>query len=107
MAAGDAGGLHALDYPLAERGVSKDSGKRVRMTGILFWILFGLVVGLIAKFIVPGEAPGGILGDIIVGIVGAFIGGWIFSFFGHGGVTGWNAVVLLWVLRAISGRRTA
>lgn len=83
--------------------------------GILLWLIFGLIVGVIAKYIVPGEGPGGIIGDIIVGIVGAFLGGWIYSLFGHGGVSGFNlpsilcavigAVVLLFILRAISGRR--
>ena len=44
------------------------------------------------------------------------MGGWIFSFFGHAGVTGLNlwsvlvafvgAVVLLWILRALMTRRT-
>jgi uncharacterized membrane protein YeaQ/YmgE (transglycosylase-associated protein family) len=84
--------------------------------GILLWILFGLIVGFVARWIVPGESPGGILGDLVVGIVGAFIGGWLFSLFGHAGVTGFNlgsfvcaiigAVVLLWVMRALSGRRS-
>lgn len=83
--------------------------------GILAWIVFGLIVGLIARWIVPGEAPGGIVADVIVGIVGALIGGWLYRLFGHAGVTGFNlpsmvcaligAVVLLWLLRAVSGRR--
>jgi uncharacterized membrane protein YeaQ/YmgE (transglycosylase-associated protein family) len=85
--------------------------------GILLWIIFGIIVGAVARWIVPGEGPGGILGDLIVGIIGAFLGGWIFSLFGHLGVTGFNlgsfvcaiigAVVLLWILRAVSGRRSA
>ena len=84
--------------------------------GILLWILFGIIVGAVARWFVPGEGPGGILGDLIVGIVGAVLGGWIFELFGHVGVTGFNlgsfvcaligAVVLLWVIRAISGRRS-
>ena len=84
---------------------------------ILLWILFGLIVGVVAKWIVPGEGPGGILGDIIIGIVGAFIGGWIYRMLGHSGVTGFNfwsvvcavigAVVLLLIIRAVTGRRTA
>ena len=84
--------------------------------GILLWILFGIIVGFVARWIVPGEAPGGVLGDLVVGIVGAFLGGWLFSLFGHAGVTGFNlgsfvcaiivAVVLLWIMRAISGRRS-
>ncbi len=84
---------------------------------ILLWIIFGLIVGVVAKWIVPGEGPGGILGDIIIGIVGAFIGGWIYRMLGHAGVTGFNfwsavcavigAVVLLLIIRAVTGRRTA
>jgi uncharacterized membrane protein YeaQ/YmgE (transglycosylase-associated protein family) len=84
--------------------------------GILSWILVGLVAGFLAKYAVPGEGPGGIVGDVIIGIVGAFIGGFIFNAFGHFGVTGLNvysilvafigAVVLLFIMRAISGRRT-
>ena len=83
--------------------------------GILLWIIFGIIVGAIARWIVPGEGPGGIIGDLVVGIVGSVIGGWIYSLFGHIGVTGFNigsficaiigAVVLLWIIRAIAGRR--
>ncbi|MBV8722704.1 MAG: GlsB/YeaQ/YmgE family stress response membrane protein [Candidatus Eremiobacteraeota bacterium] len=82
--------------------------------GILAWILFGLIVGLVARWVVPGEGPGGIIGDIIVGVLGAFVGGWLYSLFGHTGVTGFNlprmlcaligAVVLLWIIRAVRGR---
>lgn len=85
--------------------------------GILLWIIFGIIVGAVARWIVPGQGPGGIIGDLIVGIIGAFLGGWIFSLFGHLGVTGFNlgsfvcavigAIVLLWILRAFSGRRSA
>jgi uncharacterized membrane protein YeaQ/YmgE (transglycosylase-associated protein family) len=84
--------------------------------GFLAWLIIGLFAGVLAKFVVPGEGPGGLIGDIIVGIIGAFIGGWVFNFFGHTGITGLNlwsvlvafvgAVILLFVLRAISGRRS-
>ncbi len=82
---------------------------------ILAWLVVGLIAGLLAKSVVPGEGPGGIIGDIIIGIIGAFIGGWVFNAFGHTGTTGLNlwsiivafvgAVILLFILRAISGRR--
>lgn len=82
--------------------------------GIIAWIVFGLIVGVVASFIAPSR--GGILGDIVVGILGAFVGGWVYGLFGHAGVTGFNipsmfcaligAVLLLWVLRAISGARS-
>jgi uncharacterized membrane protein YeaQ/YmgE (transglycosylase-associated protein family) len=71
----------------------------------------------VARWIVPGEAPRGIVGDIIVGVLGAVIGGWIYGLFGHTGISGFNlpsmvcaligAVVLLWILRAVRGRRAA
>ena len=83
---------------------------------ILSWLIVGLIAGFLAKYVVPGEGPGGLIGDIIIGIIGAFIGGWVFNAFGHTGVTGLNpwsiivafvgAVILLFILRAISGRRT-
>jgi uncharacterized membrane protein YeaQ/YmgE (transglycosylase-associated protein family) len=84
--------------------------------GLIGWLIVGLIAGVLAKWAVPGEGPGGIIGDIIIGIVGAFIGGWVFNFFGHVGVTGLNlgsivvafigAVILLYIIRAFSGRRS-
>lgn len=85
--------------------------------GLIAWIIFGFIVGAVARWIVPGSAPGGCIVDIIVGVVGSIIGGWIYSFFGHVGVTGFNwhsllaaligAVVLLWIVRAVRGGRPA
>ncbi|MDQ6826572.1 MAG: GlsB/YeaQ/YmgE family stress response membrane protein [Candidatus Eremiobacteraeota bacterium] len=85
--------------------------------GFLSWIIVGLIAGFLAKYVVPGEGPGGVLGDIIIGIIGAFLGGWLFGLFGHQGVTGLNigsiivafigAVILLFIVRAVTGRRTA
>jgi uncharacterized membrane protein YeaQ/YmgE (transglycosylase-associated protein family) len=81
---------------------------------IVVWILFGLVVGLIARWLVPGAVGGGLLTDILVGILGALIGGWLYRQFGHGSLTPlWSflyaligAVVLLLIVRALTGRRT-
>ncbi|MEA2688398.1 MAG: hypothetical protein QOD51_1005 [Candidatus Eremiobacteraeota bacterium] len=89
----------------------------MEISTILAWLVMGLIAGFLAKYVVPGEGPGGILGDIIIGIIGAFIGGWVFNAFGHGGATGLNlwsilvafvgAVILLFILRALTGRRVA
>ncbi len=85
------------------------------MEYLLFWIIVGIVAGLLAKMAVPGEAPTGVVGDLIVVIVGAFLGGWLFNtFLGHSyggwigstGVAFVGAVVLLVIMRAISGRRS-
>ena len=82
---------------------------------ILAWIVVGIVAGFLAKAVVPGEGPGGILGDLVVGVVGAVLGGWIMNAFGNAGASGINiwsifvaflgAVVLLFLLRALTGRR--
>lgn len=80
---------------------------------ILLWIVFGALAGWIAGALTGSGS--GLLTNIIVGIVGAFLGGWLFNQFGSAGVTGFNfysllvavvgAVVLLLILRAISGSR--
>ena len=82
---------------------------------ILGWIVLGGLAGWLASTLVRGGGLG-ILGDILVGIVGAFIGGFIVNLLGGAGITGFNlwsffvavigAVVLLWVVRLVSGRRT-
>ncbi len=82
---------------------------------ILAWIVVGIIAGWLAKVVVPGGGPGGIVGDLVVGVLGALIGGWLFNSFGHVGVTGLNigsilvafigGVILLWILRLVTGRR--
>jgi uncharacterized membrane protein YeaQ/YmgE (transglycosylase-associated protein family) len=77
--------------------------------GILLWIIFGAIVGWIASAVMGTRE--GLIMDIIFGIVGAVLGGWLMSFLGKGGVTGFNlysflvavlgAVVLIAVVRAI------
>jgi uncharacterized membrane protein YeaQ/YmgE (transglycosylase-associated protein family) len=83
---------------------------------IIAWIVVGIIAGWLARMVVPGEGPGGIIGDLIIGVIGALIGGWIFRAFGHPGVTGFNlwsilvafvgGVVLLFIVRAVTGSRT-
>jgi len=81
--------------------------------GIILWIVFGGLVGWIASAIM--ESREGVLMDIIIGIIGAIIGGWLMSFFGKTGVTGFNlysfivaiigSIVLIAIVRAV--KRTA
>lgn len=71
------------------------------------WIIFGALAGWIASIVMGRNKQMGAIANIVVGIIGAFIGGWIVSFFGAQGVTGFNfssflvallgAVVLLFV----------
>lgn len=77
--------------------------------GIILWIVFGAIVGVVASMVMGNRD--GLVMDIIIGIVGAVLGGWLMSFFGKGGVTGFNlysflvallgAVVLIAIVRAI------
>ncbi len=81
---------------------------------IIVWIIIGGLAGWAAGGIMKSE--GGLLRNIIVGIVGALMGGFIMSFIGAEGFTGfnlWSFVVALIgsiVLLAIMGflqKRTA
>lgn len=58
--------------------------------GIILWIIFGGLVGWIASKIMGTDPEQGVGLNIVVGIVGAVLGGWIMSFFGNQGVTGFN-----------------
>jgi uncharacterized membrane protein YeaQ/YmgE (transglycosylase-associated protein family) len=83
---------------------------------IVSWIILGLVAGFIASKIVDRRGQG-IWLDIALGIIGALVGGFLFSFFGAGGVTGldlWSmivaivgAIVVLLIYNAVMGSRSA
>ena len=80
------------------------------------WIVLGALAGWIASLIAGTNRQQGCLVDIIVGIVGAFVGGFVFDLLNVGPqVTGFNipslivavvgAVILLFIVKAIQGRR--
>jgi len=76
---------------------------------IILWIVFGAIVGWVASMVM-GTNEGLIL-DIILGIIGAVLGGWLMSFIGKSGITGFNlysflvallgAVVLIAIVKAV------
>jgi uncharacterized membrane protein YeaQ/YmgE (transglycosylase-associated protein family) len=84
--------------------------------GILAWIVVGLIAGWLASQVMRGGGYG-LIGDIIVGIVGALIGGFLAANLLNmpNAVNGINitsilvafvgAVILLAILRLVSGRR--
>ncbi|MBP6470640.1 MAG: GlsB/YeaQ/YmgE family stress response membrane protein [Chloroflexi bacterium] len=83
--------------------------------GIFSWIIFGALAGWVASMVMGRNNQMGCLANIAVGIIGAVVGGWIMSFFGKGGVTGFDlvsfvvavigAVVFLGILNLLTGRR--
>ena len=84
--------------------------------GILAWIVVGLIAGWLASQVMRGGGYG-LIGDIVVGIVGALIGGFLAANLLNmpNAVNGINitsifvafvgAVILLAILRMVSGRR--
>jgi uncharacterized membrane protein YeaQ/YmgE (transglycosylase-associated protein family) len=84
--------------------------------GILAWLVVGLIAGWLASRVMRGGGYG-LIGDIIVGIVGALIGGFLAATFLKmpNAVNGINitsilvafigAVILIAILRMVSGRR--
>ena len=84
--------------------------------GILAWIVVGLIAGWLASQVMRGGGYG-LIGDIIVGVVGALIGGFLAANLLNmpNAVNGINvtsilvafvgAVILIAILRMVSGRR--
>ena len=85
--------------------------------GLIAWIVIGALAGWITGKIMKGSGYGFFM-DMVVGLVGALIGGFLSSHLGLGG-TGQHglivsiliavvgAVILTWILRLISGNRSA
>lgn len=88
----------------------------MNLINIIVWVLFGAFAGWVASIITNKNRQMGAIANIVAGIAGAFIGGFIMEeVFGAPGMTGFNfysllvaiggAVVLIWVVGLISGRR--
>lgn len=83
--------------------------------GLISWVVFGLIAGALAKFIMPGKDPGGCFITTIIGIVGAVLGGFLATFLGFGGISGFDirsfiiavlgAILLLAIYRALKGKK--
>ena len=77
--------------------------------GLLSWILVGGIAGWISTKILKPKKQKGCFSGILLGIVGAIVGGFVVSFFGGSGVSGFNpysifvatlgAVLLIWLAR--------
>ena len=82
--------------------------------GIVAWLLIGLIAGWLAGLMMKGGGYG-IIGDIVVGLIGSFLGGFLLSLFVDGTVGFWGSIlvavvgacVLIFLVRAITGRQAA
>ncbi len=83
---------------------------------IIIWLVVGALAGWIASMIMKTDAQMGAVANIVVGIVGALLGGWLVGLLGYEVEPGsfnfasiltaiLGAVVLLAILKAVTGRR--
>jgi len=82
----------------------------------LLWTLFiGLIVGAIAKLLMPGKDPGGWIITMLLGVAGSFVAGYLGRMLGwyqEGQSAGFimsilGAVLLLFLYRLLTGKKTA
>jgi uncharacterized membrane protein YeaQ/YmgE (transglycosylase-associated protein family) len=80
---------------------------------ILGWIVVGFIAGALATRVVSGHRLGCLM-SIVIGVAGAFVGAFLASLVGFTGDVGFfgeivvaflGAVILLVVIRAVSGGR--
>ena len=58
--------------------------------GIGSWIVIGLLAGAIGKLLIPGRDAGGCVVTVLVGIAGALVGGFVATYLGYGGISGFD-----------------
>jgi len=82
--------------------------------GLLSWIVMGLLAGLLGRFLLPGRDAAGCILTTLIGVVGAVVGGFVATYLGYGGISGFDfrslviatlgAIVFLLLLRLIRRR---
>ena len=82
---------------------------------IIVWIIIGGLAGWIANMIM--KTDGSLLKNIVTGVVGALLGGFVMSFFGAEGFTGFNlwsflvalvgSIILIAVINLLTGGKRA
>lgn len=82
--------------------------------GLIGWIIIGGIAGWIASMIMNRDASMGIFANIACGVIGGLLGGWLLSFFVDVQSKGMffsfltcilGAVLVLWIVNMVSGRR--
>ncbi len=81
---------------------------------LIYLIIAGLVIGAVARLLMPGRDPIGFFGTLVVGVLGVILGGILWDTLlpnnDNDGVAVFAgivvAMVLLWVYRKVSARRT-
>ena len=58
--------------------------------GLILWIVFGGIVGWVASILAGTDARQVLVGNVVLGVVGALIGGFLSTFMGMPGITGFD-----------------
>lgn len=84
--------------------------------GFIGWLVIGGLAGWVASMIQKTDAQMGVGLNIVVGIIGGLLGGWLLTRFGVDVASGGfffsfltcllGAVILLWIVKAVTGRRS-
>ena len=84
--------------------------------GFIGWLVIGGLAGWVASMIQKTDAQMGLGPNIVVGIIGGLLGGWLLTLFGVDVASGGfffsfltcliGAVILLWIVKAVTGRRS-
>ncbi|MGB2626263.1 MAG: GlsB/YeaQ/YmgE family stress response membrane protein [Candidatus Acidiferrum sp.] len=77
-------------------------------------LIIGLIIGAVAKFFMPGKDPSGCLITILLGVAGSFVAGYLGRMLGwyqEGQSAGFimsvfGAILLLFVYRLLTGKKT-
>jgi uncharacterized membrane protein YeaQ/YmgE (transglycosylase-associated protein family) len=85
------------------------------MFSLLWTLIIGLVVGAIAKLLMPGKDPGGWIITMLLGVAGSFVAGYLGRMLGwyqEGQSAGFimsilGAILLLFLYRLLTGKKTA
>ena len=82
---------------------------------IIVWIVIGGLAGWIANMLM--KTDGSLVKNIVTGVVGALVGGFVMSFFGAEGFTGFNlwsflvalvgSIILIAVINLLTGGKRA
>jgi len=81
------------------------------LMGLGSWIAMGLLAGAVARYLLPGTAREGCIATISIGVLGALLGGFLATYLGFGGLSGFDprslvvatlgAILLLLLLRVL------
>jgi uncharacterized membrane protein YeaQ/YmgE (transglycosylase-associated protein family) len=92
------------------------SQKGGEMLSFIWWLIVGLIAGALARLIMPGKDTMSLLATVLLGVAGSIVGGLVSWAIWGTDTTGFRpagllfsligAILLLWLWRTVSTRKT-